>query len=248
MSRDEFLRQLEYLLSDIPEYEREDALDYYRDYLEEAGEDADQVIKEFGSPERIASIVRSDLAGSLEEGGGFTERGYEDERFRDPNYQVVTRLDLPEVKEAATEDGRDGQAARGGEKKRNAPFTSRTLKVILWIILIFMAAPMLVGAGGVAWGITVGILGLLVAAVAFLGVLTLVLFLCGIAMCVVGIISMTGWIPGGLLISGAGVAVTGLGIISLIASCSFYGKFLPWLIRKVVDGISRLVHGRRETV
>ena len=89
MSRDEFMRQLEYLLSDIPEYEREDALDYYRDYLEEAGEDADEVIREFGSPERIASIIRSDLAGTFGEGGGFTDRGYEDERFRDPNYQVA---------------------------------------------------------------------------------------------------------------------------------------------------------------
>ena len=45
MSRDVFMRQLEYLLSDIPEYEREDALDYYRDYLEEAGVDADEVFR-----------------------------------------------------------------------------------------------------------------------------------------------------------------------------------------------------------
>ena len=27
------------------------------------------------------------------------ERGYEDERFRDPNYQIAKRFDLPETKE-----------------------------------------------------------------------------------------------------------------------------------------------------
>ena len=97
MNRDEFMEQLEYLLSDIPEEEKEDALAYYRDYLEEAGEGAGEAIREFGSPERIASIIRSDLAGNLEEGGQFTDRGYDDERFRDPNYQVSKRLDLPET-------------------------------------------------------------------------------------------------------------------------------------------------------
>ena len=65
MNKHEFMEKLEYLLSDIPEEDREDALAYYRDYLEEAGEDADEAIEEFGSPERIASIIRSDLAGNL---------------------------------------------------------------------------------------------------------------------------------------------------------------------------------------
>lgn len=247
MNRDEFMRELEYLLSDIPEYEREDALDYYRDYLEEAGEDADQVLREFGSPERIASIIRSDLAGTLAEGGEFTERGYEDERFRDPNYQLAPRLDLPEVREADTNHQESKEAAGGREKKKNPPYTSRTLKLVLWIILIITAAPVLLGAGGVALGITTGFLGILVAAIAVLGVLTVALFLGGIAMCVVGIISMVGWIPGGLLIFGAGVVVIGLGLLSLLVSVLFYGKFLPWIIRGVVGAVSGLVHGRRRT-
>ena len=119
--------------------------------------------------------------------------------------------------------------------------------MILWIVLIVVAAPVLLGAGGVVFGITAGAIGLLVGAVALMGVLTLTLLLGGIAMCVVGIISMAGWIPGGLLIFGAGVAVIGLGIISLLVSFLFYGRFLPWLIRGVVDGIGRLVHGRRRT-
>ena len=33
MSREEFLKELEYLLADLEEEEREEALDYYRDYV-----------------------------------------------------------------------------------------------------------------------------------------------------------------------------------------------------------------------
>ena len=37
--------------------------------------------------------------GHLEDGGEFTEKGYQDERFRDPNYQVAKRYDLPDAVE-----------------------------------------------------------------------------------------------------------------------------------------------------
>lgn len=57
MRRAEFMKELEYLLQDIPDEEKEEALAYYRDYLEEAGdENEEQVIREFGSPERVAAI------------------------------------------------------------------------------------------------------------------------------------------------------------------------------------------------
>ena len=79
MNKAEFVRQLEYLLQDIPEDERQEAIFYYRAYLEDAGEEnEEQVILEFGSPERVAAIIRSDLNGNLKEGGEFTESGYQD--------------------------------------------------------------------------------------------------------------------------------------------------------------------------
>ena len=86
MTRDGFMKELAYLLQDIQDEDKEDALQYYMDYFDEAGpEREDEVIRELGSPERIAAIIRSDIAGHLENGGEFTESGYQDERFRDPN-------------------------------------------------------------------------------------------------------------------------------------------------------------------
>ena len=47
MNRQEFMRRLEELLKSIPASEREDALGYYNDYFDEAGEENEyQVIFE----------------------------------------------------------------------------------------------------------------------------------------------------------------------------------------------------------
>ena len=113
MRKEEFFDKLEYLLQDIPDQDREDALAYYRDYLAEAGSGNEEAaIEDFGSPERVAAIIRADLAGNLNDGGSFTDRGYEDERFRDPGYQVAKRLDLPEERENTAGSG----SGRGYEK------------------------------------------------------------------------------------------------------------------------------------
>ncbi len=127
MNRAEFMKELKYLLSDLPDEEKEDALAYYRDYLEEAGEAEGDVIREFGSPERIAAIIRADIQGDMKESGAFTDRGFEDERFRDPGYQVAKRLDLPEVNKEAANDGRQygpqgtsGFGTAGGNGKPGA--------------------------------------------------------------------------------------------------------------------------------
>lgn len=52
MNREEYLKRLSFLLKDLPEEEIEDAIAYYEDYFEEAGEEKEeQVIKKLGSPE-----------------------------------------------------------------------------------------------------------------------------------------------------------------------------------------------------
>ena len=240
MNREEFMKELEYLLSDIPDEEKAEAIGYYRDYLEEAGEEnEEEAIKGFGSPERIAAIIRSDLSGNLEDGGEFTEKGYDDERFRDPNYQVAKRYDLPEAAEGQREAGRETGS------KTPPPRTSRTVKVILWIILIIVASPMLFGIGGGLFGMATGLLGLLLAAVIVVGVLTGALFICGIALFICGIVSMVLHPVSGLLLIGISVLVLGFALAALALCGVFYGKFLPFLFRSVVNGISSLFYGRR---
>ena len=68
MSRNEFMKQLEYLLRNIPENEKQDALAYYQAYFDEAGAEKEQdVILELGSPESVAQTILADLQGENEQ-------------------------------------------------------------------------------------------------------------------------------------------------------------------------------------
>ncbi len=116
MNRDEFMNRVEYLLSDLPEEEKTDALDYYRGYLDEAGDAEEEVLREFGSPERIASIIRSDLQGGLADGGEFTDTGYTDERFKEPGYRLARREQEAERK---TGYAGEGSASAGSYRTQN---------------------------------------------------------------------------------------------------------------------------------
>lgn len=62
MDRAQFMKQLERLLSDISEAERQEALAYYNSYFDEAGpENEASVIRELGSPGKVAAIIKADL-------------------------------------------------------------------------------------------------------------------------------------------------------------------------------------------
>ena len=55
MNKDQYLRKLEYLLSDLPEEERREAMEYYVEYFEEAGPEREaEVMRELGTPETVA--------------------------------------------------------------------------------------------------------------------------------------------------------------------------------------------------
>ncbi|WP_394522436.1 DUF1700 domain-containing protein [Lacrimispora sp. JR3] len=244
MSREEFMRRLEYLLSDIPDEEKSDAIEYYRDYLEEAGpENEEQVMKEFGSPERIAAIVRTELSGNLKDGGEFTEKGYRDDRFKDPNYQMAKHYDLPETTE---ESGRlEGEAGEGEKKEKKSQNTNKIAKIIIWILLIVSASPLLLGIGGGIMGLLGGLLGLLAAAVIVAGAVTFAFFVAGAAFIVAGFISMPFHPLGGALLIGIGVLGLGLGFLGLAVCFAFYGKFLPYLFRSCVNMIQNFIDRRR---
>ena len=63
MSKIEFLDRLAWLLSDISPEERDAALTYYREYIEDAGaENEEAVLQELGSPGEIAAAIKEDPA------------------------------------------------------------------------------------------------------------------------------------------------------------------------------------------
>lgn len=250
MRKDEFLRQLEYLLQDIPEADREEAMDYYRDYLEEAGpEKEEEVLREFGSPERIAAIIRSDSCGNLEDGGSFTENGYEDERFREPNYQLVKREDAAEERTGAGEGKKneetnseaswkkhDNYGSENTEEKQKS-FANNPLKVVLLIVLLVAAAPVLFSLGGSAVGVVVGIVVTAASLLFLAAILTLAFLIVGVMLVGGGIAAVWTDPVDGVLALGGGLLLFGLGLLALVFSLWFYRKVVPRVFRWIGNGL-----------
>lgn len=250
MTRTEFMKELAYLLQDIQDEEKQDAIQYYNDYFDEAGPDQEEeILRDLGSPERIAAMIRSDLMGNLKEGGEFTESGYRDERFRDPDHWLAKRLDLPETaeegrKKADREPESSKEEAKDSKPSRNY---NKPLTIALCAVILILLSPILLGVGSGLVGILTGIVGLLIGLLLLLGALAIGGILAGLCLIPFGLVLIfTEGIFTGLLIMGLGMVLLGAGILFGAISIVFYGKLVPNLLRQIIDAVNRLIHKRRK--
>ena len=140
MNRTEFMKKLRTLLSDVEENEREEALEFYEHYFEDAGEDNEQeVIASLGSPEKVAQTIKDGLKDIDGMQGEFTENGY-----RGYGETIKEEVGYPE---------------REGKKEKK----SGNGKLILLLILAIFALPVL---GPIIMGIVSVLFGIIAAAVA----------------------------------------------------------------------------------
>lgn len=113
MGRVEFMKELAFLLQDLPQEEKSEALQYYNSYFFDAGEEKEKsVIEELGSPERIAAIVRSELSDSIGAEGEYTETGYQDFRFKAQKYEVSAETEKEKQEQNKSRAG-DRQQSSG---------------------------------------------------------------------------------------------------------------------------------------
>ena len=141
MDRAQFMKQLERLLSDISEAEKQEALAYYNSYFDEAGpENEASVIRELGSPGKVAAIIKADLDESNEEYAQYTENGYEDLRENKASY-------MPEIRQRdgkhAGKTDRIHRGYRPKEKGSNSRF------ILILIALVFLSPFIITAASGV---------------------------------------------------------------------------------------------------
>lgn len=86
MSKEEYLAELERNLRKLPEVERKEAMQYYREYLEEAGENVGEIIEKLGSPKEVANgIIRECATKSLAVVGQGTKQNTEEAKERKKN-------------------------------------------------------------------------------------------------------------------------------------------------------------------
>ena len=110
MNRAEFMSRLTALLQDVPPAEREEAITYYNEYFDDAGEGNEAgVIAALGSPEELARSIQAGLSDSGN-AGEFTESGFHGYEQRNKNQIMST---VPE-QEGAQGDAQNGSQANDG--------------------------------------------------------------------------------------------------------------------------------------
>lgn len=220
MNRVEFMGQLERLLWDISESDKQDAIAYYNDYFDEAGTDNEaQLIQKLGSPGKVAATIKAELHTAGNEQGEYTERGYYDGR------ETVNQN--PPAKRKVGE--------RGTKEKKGVPWP-------LIIVLAVFASPLLVGVGGGLLGGFVGLVCAIFAVVVAVAVCGVAFPIAGIACVVVGIFRMAFSPAEGLVTTGVGSILLALGILVVLLFVWVTFKWIPALFRGCVNLFQRLFH------
>lgn len=232
MKREEFLKELENLLQDISENERAEAMQYYRDYFDDAGpENEAQIIEELGSPERVAYTIKADLG---EADGQFTERGYEDDRFAD-RQEVGHR-----VSQEKQHDSQSRELQKAAKKSANG------WKIACIILLCILLFPILFPLSIAVLAVIAAVVITIVAVAVAIGAAALGLLVAGVAVVVVGIGKALLMPAAGLALAGTGLLLLAVGILATVAIVWCCVKFLPWLIRGVVKLIQYPFRRRKE--
>ena len=227
MNRKEFMERLERLLWNISDSEREEALQYYNDYFDDAGEENEaKVIEELGSPDQVAQKIKAGCSDSASE---YSEQGYEDTRFR-RNQEVISQ-------EEAAGGQKSSQYARGGRRRERSQ-EADAWKIIAIILLCVIGLPIVlpIGAGllAVIFGIIAGIGGLIIG-IAAAGFSVLVV---GIVLIGSGIAELFVLPSAGLALTGVGCLIFALGVLLSLLTIWCCIKILPWLIRGIVGLVS----------
>lgn len=233
MNRIEFMTTLASLLQDIPAEERKDAMQYYNDYFDEAGsENEEQVIRELGSPEKVADMLKAGIDGYQNETGEFTDAGYHDSRFEKQEMPETRNTYHYKKADGNDKDIRYAQDREENEKKER--WTSKTLKIILIIAIVLCAAPIILP---LVMGILAAIAGCLIAFVILLFAIVIAavaVFVSGIAIFGIGFVHLFSEFLIGLALVGIGLIMIPLGAIATVAAVKLCIVVIPGMIRGMV--------------
>ena len=166
MNRKEYMDRLEQLLLVLPIEEREEALQYYEDYFEDAGITADSIVGlDLGSPEEVAAKIRAGYAGEY---GEYSEQGYEDVRFENareitPSFTDAHSEWSDSVYEAEREDSKK-------QEKKTKNSNSNVWKIIAIALIILIAGPVVIPLGIALIAVIFSIIIAILAVVAAIGI------------------------------------------------------------------------------
>lgn len=240
MNRAQFMEQLKKLLDDIPINERDEALDYYESYFDDAGpENEGAVIRELGSPGKVAAIIKADLKESNEQYAEYTERGYEDSRIKEESQ-------MPQERNRNADNSGEQRRGNRAERGYHAGKTKSGGKIALILILLVFLSPFIKGAVGGVLGVLVTIILLPFILVFGAGIAALGLIVGAVAVAVFGIGMLASSAASGILMLGIACIMLAGGILFALFLFWAAAKILPKLLRKLTDACSNLIHREKK--
>ena len=240
MNRMEFMAELERLLADMPEEERQAAVQYYADYFADAGEANEaEVIRELGSPEKVAESIKADYYGTE-----FNEFDYEHKDYMEKYGQRSS--DGSAGSQAGSRAGSaqngsgNGSGSATGGTKTSRPWTSNTLKLILVIAIAIVLWP-------VTLGIALTVFGIVVAVVCFFAVLVIAavsIMIAGGVTVVVGLVAAIAVPPAALVTAGIGILLFVFGLVATVGAVKLCIIVYPAMLRGFVNLCRRPFYGK----
>lgn len=236
MNRTQFMLELAALLQDISAEERTEAMKYYNDYFDEAGkENEEQILRELGSPEKVAAEIKAGLDGKSAFQGEFNENGYTDPRF--------DKKDTPVWQNGS--DSGNGYGEKGGQTDRPSFRTSRTVKILLILLILVAAAPVIFPVVIALFCITAGVVCAIFAIFFAFVVAAAAIAIVGAALFIAGVAALVPDLPVGLALVGSGMITAVIGVILTVAAVRLCMIVLPGMCRFIVDLLRRPFHRRK---
>ncbi len=213
MNRVDFMKQLESLLQNISPGEREEALQYYNEYFDDAGAENEQaVIEALGNPAKVAENIKRDINGRGDAGSQ-----------RPQNRAVI------QYQQTAT-------STQQSPQKESIP----TWALVLIIIGAILLSPAALGIAGGGLGTLVGIIVGWFALIFGFGVTALALFVVLLVLLVVGIMCMWADPLAGVALLGGGLVCGALSILFFMLTVAMAGIVTPAVFKGICKLFNKL--------
>lgn len=227
MNRREYMDRLEQLLLVLPIEEREEALQYYEDYFDDAGmENEADVIRELGTPEEVAAKIRVGYAGEYAE---YSEQGYEDVRFENAREMTPSFTDAHSDWSDSVYEAEMKERNKGTKKAKGN--NTNIWKIIAIALIVLIAGPVVIPLGIALIAVIFSIIIAILAVVVTIGI-------SGFAIAFAGVVIVVNGIAKAILAPATGILAIGIGCILLAV-----GIMVSWVIIllaiKVVPGFVR---------
>lgn len=249
MDKTEFMKALEARLSKASPEERVAALQYYGEYLDEAGPELEaQVLAELGSPDKVAGDILASLgiSGEAADAPAVPAPASNAASGPPPAAEPAPVLNFPPLPPLPALRGQGtypppptGNGATAGTAPPPPQYNQRNssvAKIILIVLACIFLAPIL-------GGLLVALICLLIA-LFFVFLVPLIvgvaLVASGVAVAISGIAAMAISVPSALVNLGIGILMLGLGLLAGYGGVRLLAKALPAIVRAVASGIGKL--------